>query len=132
VPHFDAPNSIARVVLLGDNPAPPLDGPVVEVCAVAKRDLKAGETLDEHGMFMTYREAVNSDEMSDGGYLPEGLVDGCRLRCDVPQGDVLTYDDVELPAGCLADELRAEQYPGRRRDADTIARFSPPKLVSAN
>ena len=40
-------------------------GPVVEVCAVAKRDLEAGETLDEYGMFMTYGEAVNTDEMSD-------------------------------------------------------------------
>jgi predicted homoserine dehydrogenase-like protein len=40
--HFEAPNAIARVVLFGDNLAPPLAGPVVEVCAVAKRDLEAG------------------------------------------------------------------------------------------
>ena len=39
-------------------------GPVVEVCAVAKRDLKAGEILDDYGMYMTYGEAVNVDEMS--------------------------------------------------------------------
>jgi len=38
--HFETPFSIARVVLFGDELAPPLDGPVVEVCAVAKRDLK--------------------------------------------------------------------------------------------
>jgi predicted homoserine dehydrogenase-like protein len=43
-------------------------------------------------------------------YLPEGLVDGCRLLRDVPKDQVLTYDDVELPKGRLADELRAEQY----------------------
>jgi predicted homoserine dehydrogenase-like protein len=110
LPHFEAPNSIARVALLGDNPAPPLDGPVVEVCAVAKRDLRAGETLDEYGMFMTYGEAVNSEEMSDRRYLPEGLVEGCRLRRDIRQDDVLTYDDVDLPRGRLADALRAEQY----------------------
>ena len=41
--HFEVPSSIARVVLFGDSIAPPLAGPVVEVCAVAKRDLKAGE-----------------------------------------------------------------------------------------
>ena len=41
--HFEAPNAIARVVLFGDEVAPPLGGPVVEVCAVAKRDLRAGE-----------------------------------------------------------------------------------------
>jgi len=110
LPHFEAPNSIARVALLGDNPAPPLNGPVVEVCAVAKRDLRAGETLDEYGMFMTYGEAVNADEMCDGRYLPEGLVEGCRLRRNVARDDVLTYDEVDLPPGRLADELRAEQY----------------------
>jgi predicted homoserine dehydrogenase-like protein len=110
LPHFDAPNSIARVVLFGDNPAPPLGGPVVEVCAVAKRGLHAGETLDEYGMFMTYGEAVNTDEMNERRYLPEGLVDGCRVLRDVGQDEVLTYEDVELPPGRLADRLRAEQY----------------------
>jgi predicted homoserine dehydrogenase-like protein len=110
LPHFEAPNAIARVALFADGLAPPLAGPVVEVCAVAKRDLRGGETLDEYGMFMTYGEAVNVDEMSDTKYLPEGLVEGCRLRRDVVQDEVLTYDDVELPPGREADRLRAEQY----------------------
>jgi predicted homoserine dehydrogenase-like protein len=110
LPHFEAPNAIARVVLFGDSTAPPLGGPVVEVCAVAKRELKAGDTLDEYGMFMTYGEAVNADEMSDRRYLPEGLVEGCTLRRDVAQDEVLTYDDVDLPADRVADRLRAEQY----------------------
>jgi predicted homoserine dehydrogenase-like protein len=110
LPTFEAPNAIARVVLLGDGLAPPLGGPVVEVCAVAKRDLKAGETLDDYGMFMTYGEAVNVHEMSAGRYLPEGLVDGCRLLRNIRQGAVIRYDDVELPPGRLADRLRAEQY----------------------
>jgi predicted homoserine dehydrogenase-like protein len=108
--HFEAPNSIARVVLFGDELAPPLGGPVVEVCAVAKRDLKAGEVLDEYGMYMTYGEAANADEMSAEQYLPEGLVEGCRLRRDIPKDQVLRYADVELPPGRIADTLRAEQY----------------------
>ncbi len=110
LPHFEAPNSIARVVLFGDNLAPPIGGPEVEVCAVAKRDLRASETLDEYGMFMTYGEAVNADEMSARRYLPEGLIEGCRLLRDVPQDQVVTYDDVDLPADRVADRLRAEQY----------------------
>jgi predicted homoserine dehydrogenase-like protein len=108
--HFETPNAIARVVLFGDEVAPPMGGPVVEVCAVAKRELKAGEVLDEYGMYMTYGEAVNADEMSAQRYLPEGLVEGCRLRCDIGKDQVLTYEDVELPAGRVADRLRAEQY----------------------
>ena len=110
LPHFEAPTAIARVVLFGDNLAPPLRGPSVEVCAVAKRDLRAGETLDEYGMFMTYGEAANTEEMNAGRYLPEGLVEGCRLLRDVPKDEVVTYDDVALAAGRVADRLRAEQY----------------------
>jgi predicted homoserine dehydrogenase-like protein len=108
--HFEAPFAIARVVLFGDDVAPSLGGPVVEVCAVAKRDLKAGEILDEYGMYMTYGEAVNTEEMSASRYLPEGLVEGCKLLRDIPKDQVLTYADVELPKGRIADRLRAEQY----------------------
>ena len=108
--HFEVPNTVARVVLFGDGAGIPLGGPMVEVCAVAKRDLKAGEVLDDYGMYMTYGEAVNTDEMRREHYLPEGLADGCRLKRDVPKDQVLLYDDVELPEGRLADQLRDEQY----------------------
>ncbi|HEY2758348.1 MAG TPA: SAF domain-containing protein [Pseudolabrys sp.] len=108
--HFEAPNAIARAALFRDPTTKPHGGPVVEVCAVAKRDLKAGEVLDDYGMYMTYGEAVNADEMSSGRYLPEGLVQGCRLKRAIAKGAVITYDDVVLPAGRLADRLRAEQY----------------------
>jgi predicted homoserine dehydrogenase-like protein len=108
--HFEVPAAIARVVLFRDHLAKPLGGPVVEVCAVAKRDLKAGETLDDYGMYMTYGEAVNTDEMCSKRYLPEGLVEGCVLKRDVAKDAVIAYADVTLPPGRLADRLRAEQY----------------------
>src|SRR5262245_38315929 len=108
--HFEAPNAIARAVLFRDPTTKPLGGPVVEVCAVAKQDLRTGEVLDDYGMYMTYGEAVNVDEMSEHRYLPEGLAEGCRLKRDIKKDAVITYDDVVLPAGRLADQLRAEQY----------------------
>jgi len=108
--HFEVPNAIARVVLFRDSVARPLGGPVVEVCAVAKRALQSGEVLDDYGMYMTYGEAVNAAEMSERRYLPEGLVEGCTLKRHVGKDQVITYDDVELPAGRVADQLRAEQY----------------------
>jgi len=108
--HFEVPTTIARVALFRDSVARPLSGPVVEVCAVAKRDLRQHEILDDYGMYMTYGEAVNTGEMSSKRYLPEGLVEGCRLKRDVRKDQVLTYDDVVLPPNRLADRLRAEQY----------------------
>lgn len=108
--HFEVPNTIARVVLFGDAAGQPIGGPLVEVCAVAKRDLAAGEVLDDYGHYMTYGEGVNSPEMRSRRYLPEGLVEGCRLTRAIARDTVLTYDDVQLPAGRLADQLHDEQY----------------------
>jgi predicted homoserine dehydrogenase-like protein len=107
--HFEAPTTIARVILFDDAAGAACGGPRVEVCALAKRDLAAGEVLDDYGHFMTYGEAVSAAERRAGRYLPEGLVAGCRLRRDLPRDTVLTYDDVELPEGRLADRLYEEQ-----------------------
>jgi predicted homoserine dehydrogenase-like protein len=107
--HFEVPTTVARVCLFNDADVP-LAGPRVEVCACAKKDLKAGEVLDEYGHYMTYGEAVNTDEMRRERYLPEGLVEGCKLKRDIAKDAVITYDDVDLPPGRRADELRAEQY----------------------
>jgi predicted homoserine dehydrogenase-like protein len=100
--HFEVPSAIARVVLFGDNVARPLGGPAVEVCAVAKKDLSAGETLDEYGMYATYGEAVDADEMSAGRYLPEGLVmvAGCRARW--PRTPC-SHERRRAPGGRIAD-----------------------------
>jgi predicted homoserine dehydrogenase-like protein len=108
--HFEVPFSIARVALLRDGLATPLGPPVVEVCAVAKRELQAGEILDDYGMYMTYGEAVNATEMWQKRYLPEGLVAGCKLLRSISRDEVITYDDIVLPPGRLADEFRREQY----------------------
>jgi predicted homoserine dehydrogenase-like protein len=59
---------------------------------------------------MTYGEAVNAEEMSIKHYLPEGLVEGCRLKRAVKKDAVLTYEDVSLPPNRMGDKLRAEQY----------------------
>ena len=61
-------------------------------------------------MYMTYGEAVNAPEMCANRYLPEGLVEGCRLLRAVAKDAVITYHDVQLPPNRLADQLRAEQY----------------------
>jgi predicted homoserine dehydrogenase-like protein len=107
--HFEVPNTIGRVALFGDAAARAADGPYVEVCAVAKRDLHTGEPLDDYGHYMTYGQCVSAAEMRERRYLPEGLVEGCRLRRDVAKDQVLTFDDVELPAGRIADRLYEEQ-----------------------
>ncbi|MBE9049026.1 Gfo/Idh/MocA family oxidoreductase [Nostocales cyanobacterium LEGE 11386] len=107
--HFEVPLSVARAVLFQDTVLSPLAGPVVDVVTTAKINLKAGETLDGIGYYMTYGQCENSPIVQEQKLLPIGLAEGCRLKRDIPQDQVLTYDDVELPEGRLCDQLRAEQ-----------------------
>ncbi|MDB9324422.1 Gfo/Idh/MocA family oxidoreductase [Nodularia spumigena CS-591/04] len=107
--HFEVPLSVARAVLFQDTVLSPLAGPLVDVITTAKINLKAGETLDGIGYYMTYGQCENSPIVQEQKLLPIGLAEGCRLKRDIPQDQVLTYDDVELPEGRLCDQLRAEQ-----------------------
>ncbi|MEH2244762.1 NAD(P)H-dependent oxidoreductase [Nostoc sp.] len=107
--HFEVPLSVARAVLFGDAVMSPLAGPLVDVITTAKIDLKAGETLDGIGYYMTYGQCENSDIVQQQNLLPIGLAEGCRLKRDITKDQVLTYEDVELPEGRLCDQLRTEQ-----------------------
>lgn len=114
---FEVPLSVARVVLYKDVVIAPIAGSVVDVVATAKIDLRAGETLDGIGYYMTYGQCENSQITQEQNLLPMGLAEGCCLKRDIPKDQVLTYDDVELPKGRLSDKLRAEQN----------AYFAPPR-----
>ncbi len=107
--HFEVPISVARVVLFRDVVLAPLGAPVVDVVATAKIDLKAGETLDGIGYYMTYGQCEKANLVRSQNLLPMGLAEGCRLKRDIMRDQVLTYDDVEVPAGRLGDKLRQEQ-----------------------
>jgi len=109
LPHLEAPITVARAVLFRDAAVAPLGGPVCDVVTQAKRDLKAGEALDGIGGFTSYGSIENSEVCQGENLLPMGLSGGCRLKYDVPIDHAITYDDVEMPAGRLADRLRAEQ-----------------------
>ncbi|MBW4627510.1 MAG: Gfo/Idh/MocA family oxidoreductase [Brasilonema octagenarum HA4186-MV1] len=107
--HFEVPLSVARAVLFQDYVLSPLGGPLVDVITTAKIDLKAGETLDGIGYYMTYGQCENSNIVQEQNLLPIGLAEGCRLKRDISKDQVLTYDDVELPEDRLCDKLRTEQ-----------------------
>lgn len=107
--HFEVPNTIARAVLFHDAAIAPIGAPQVEVVATAKTDLEKGGVLDGIGYYMTYGQCENADVTQRENLLPMGLAKGCTLKRDIPKDQVLTYDDVNLPDGRLADKLRQEQ-----------------------
>lgn len=107
--HFEVPNTVARAVLFNDAALAPLDAPRVEVVATAKKPLRAGEVIDGLGGYMTYGLAENAPTARQQDLLPIGLAEGCTLRRDIERDAVLTFDDVDLPPGRLADRLWCEQ-----------------------
>jgi predicted homoserine dehydrogenase-like protein len=107
--HFEVHNSVARAVLFGDAAIAPLGAPRVDVVATAKVNLKAGQIFDGMGGYMTYGQAENSSVVRAQNLLPIGLVEGCRLKKDLARDQVLTFEDIELPANRLCDKLWVEQ-----------------------
>lgn len=108
--HLEAPLSAARAVLFGDATIRPRGAPVADVLTVAKTDLAVGDELDGLGGFTCYGLVDNVETTTREGLLPMGLAGGCRLVRDVAADQPITYADVEVPEGRLADKLRAEQH----------------------
>lgn len=107
--HMEMPFSIARAVLFNDATITPRDRPIVEVITIAKKSLKAGESLDRYGGYTTYGQCENAEIVAREHLLPIGLGEGCTLKRDVAQDEPLTWNDVELPSGSVSARLYAEQ-----------------------
>lgn len=94
--HLEILKTIKRVVrerrILLDNSR----FPTASVAAVAKRDLKPGDGIPYGiGSFDIRGEAVTIAEHR--GHLPIGLLARATVRRTVRRGDILTFDDVDLP-----------------------------------
>jgi len=107
--HLEAPLTAARAVLFNDAAITPLGAPMVEVVTTAKINLKAGETIDGIGCYMTYGQCETAEITSEQQLLPMGLAEGCVLKRDIPLDQVITYADVILPSDRFCDKLRQEQ-----------------------
>ena len=107
--HFEVPSTVARAALFGDATIAPAGAPQVEVVTIAKTDLKAGQTIDGIGHYMTYGVCENADVTASEKLLPLGVAEGCVLKRDIKKDEALTYADVEVPSGRLIDQLRKEQ-----------------------
>jgi predicted homoserine dehydrogenase-like protein len=107
--HLQLPHSVARAVLFDDATLTPRGAPVCDAVSMAKRDLRAGETLDGMGGFTCYGLADSYANARAADGLPIALSGGCRLLRDIRKDTIVRYADVELPQGRLCDQLRAEQ-----------------------
>lgn len=107
--HLETPLTVARAVIFGDAAGAPAGGPICDVIAVAKQQLKAGDLLDGMGGFSCYGMLENSDVSRAQNLLPIGLSEGCKLVRDVGKDGFISYEDIELPENRLCDKLREMQ-----------------------
>jgi predicted homoserine dehydrogenase-like protein len=106
---IEVPLTAAQAIIYHESSGHPLDQPVSECLALAKRDLQAGETLDAIGE-TCYRGSIDTVAAARGeNLLPLGLARGCLLKCDVPAGRALSFDDLEHVPDTLLWQTRQRQ-----------------------
>jgi predicted homoserine dehydrogenase-like protein len=79
-----------------------------DAVATAKRDLKAGETLDGEGGYTVWGRLLPAEESLRRGALPIGLAHHIQVIRAIREGDVLSYRDVTIDEGAEAVRVRRE------------------------
>ena len=106
---LEVPLTCARVVLYGKADMVPMPRPVAEVCAVAKKDMAVGETLDQIGEFCYRAWIMTAPEARTAGAIPCGLLTGAKVTAPIKKGDLITRANVLVPATSKIAILRARQ-----------------------
>ena len=106
---LEVPLTCARAVLYGKADMVPLAKPVAEVCAVAKKDLKPGDTLDAIGEYCYRAWIMTAPEARTVRAIPCGLLHGGTVTAPIAKGGLITYANAAPAPGSKIAELRARQ-----------------------
>jgi predicted homoserine dehydrogenase-like protein len=106
---LEVPLTCARVVLYGKADMVPMARPVAEVCAVAKKDMAVGETLDQIGEYCYRAWIMTVAEARSAAAIPCGLLTGAKVTAPIKKGDLITRANATVPANSKIAALRARQ-----------------------
>jgi predicted homoserine dehydrogenase-like protein len=106
---LEAPISVARVYFYRQTTLVPLDKPVAESIATAKRDLSAGEKLDTFGGYTFYGQIEAAEVARRINALPIGLAPDAVVTRPVKAGGVISWNDVKLDEEQTVVKLRRKQ-----------------------
>jgi len=112
--------SVLNVALRGE-PTGSCRGWRGDAVAVAKRALKAGETLDGEGGYTVYAKLIPAARSLKLGALPIGLAHHVKLVRDVAAGEFLTAADVALDETAQAVRIRREMEQEARQMTAAMA-----------
>ena len=106
---LEVPLTAARIVLHGKPDMVPMERPVAEVCAVAKRDLKPGDRLDQVGEYCYRSWTMTVEEARAVSAIPCGLLAGGTVTAPISKGELITRANARPPEGSLIADIRARQ-----------------------
>jgi predicted homoserine dehydrogenase-like protein len=106
---LEVPISVAVAALYGECSGQPGSKLVSECIAVAKKDIRAGETLDGIGEYC-YRGSIDTFQAAARDrLLPLGIAKGCVARVGIPRDTAISYDMVEVGGDSALLDLRRLQ-----------------------
>jgi predicted homoserine dehydrogenase-like protein len=76
--------------------------------ATAKRALRSGEVLDGEGGYTVWGKLMRAADSAARKALPIGLAHKVRLKRDIAEGEIVSWDDVEYDADSEAVKVRRE------------------------
>jgi predicted homoserine dehydrogenase-like protein len=111
--------SVASIATRGEPTGSTLDWRA-DVVAVAKKELRPGDTLDGEGGFTVYGKVIPSETSLELGAMPIGLAHGLKLEAAVAAGQPVKWSDVSYDRTNEAIRFRlemeaifrAEKHPG--------------------
>ena len=106
---MEVPLSVAQAVVRRKPTMAPGKRLVAEVFAVAKVELAPGTRLERIGGRTHYGLIERAEVAAGLRALPLGIAQGAVVRRKIAQGEVITCDDVQLPADSLVVTLRRLQ-----------------------
>ncbi|MDQ0202882.1 NAD(P)H-dependent oxidoreductase [Pectinatus haikarae] len=108
--NLETPLTVAKAVIDREPTIIPIDGSVSECITVAKKDLKAGETIDGIGGYTTYGSIATAEETLKNEYVIYGLINKkARMKKDAKKGQLLTADMIDLDTSTQLYKVRKEQ-----------------------
>ncbi len=105
---IETPLSIAEAVIYGEATLTP-QNLVSEVVAIAKRPLKAGQTVDDIGGYDFFNRIYKYEEAAAARGIPMGLAGHGRVLKDIAQDEMLTYANFAPDTSTLVYKMRQMQ-----------------------
>jgi predicted homoserine dehydrogenase-like protein len=106
---LEAPISVARAFLYRQTTLVPLDQPIADSMAIAKKDLGKGEILDDFGGYNFHGIIEKADIAQELNALPVGLAPNARIIRPIKKGHIITWDHVQLDETQTVVKLRRQQ-----------------------